>query len=82
MPQTDPCRRSARRAVRAPGRLRWPVGEVRVGTSGWRYASWRGAWYPPGLPQRRELEHLASRLRTVEINGSFYALQRPESYAR
>jgi len=56
------------------------MGEVRVGISGWRYAPWRGVFYPPGLPRRRELEYVASRLDTVEVNGSFYALQRPESY--
>ncbi|PFG40637.1 uncharacterized protein YecE (DUF72 family) [Georgenia soli] len=53
---------------------------VRVGISGWRYRPWRGTFYPKGLPQRRELEFVAERLRTVEINGSFYSLQRPESY--
>ena len=53
---------------------------VRVGISGWRYRPWRGSFYPKGLPQRRELEFVADRLRTVEINGSFYSLQRPESY--
>jgi uncharacterized protein YecE (DUF72 family) len=51
-----------------------------IGTSGWRYAPWRGVFYPPGLAQRRELAHLAGLLNTVEINGSFYSLQRPESY--
>src|SRR5690348_4007796 len=56
--------------------------EVRVGTSGWRYASWRGDFYPAGLVQRRELEHLASRLNAVELNGSFYSLQRPSTYER
>lgn len=53
---------------------------VRVGISGWRYAGWRGVFYPPGLPQRRELEYVAERMPTVEINGSFYSLQRPSSY--
>jgi uncharacterized protein YecE (DUF72 family) len=53
---------------------------VRVGISGWRYAGWRGVFYPPGLPQRRELEHAASRLTSIEVNGSFYALQRPSTY--
>ncbi|SEC54703.1 Uncharacterized conserved protein YecE, DUF72 family [Paramicrobacterium humi] len=56
--------------------------DVRVGTSGWRYAGWRGDFYPDGLPQRRELEYLAHRLSTVEINGSFYSLQSPDSYRR
>lgn len=53
---------------------------IRVGISGWRYAPWRGVFYPRGLPQRRELAYAASRLTTIEINGSFYSLQRPESY--
>jgi uncharacterized protein YecE (DUF72 family) len=55
---------------------------VRTGISGWRYPPWRGVFYPPGLPQRRELEYASRRLRSVEINGSFYSLQRPESYAK
>jgi uncharacterized protein YecE (DUF72 family) len=58
------------------------VGVVRVGISGWRYPPWRGVFYPPGLPQRRELEHASRALRTVEINGSFYSLQHPDSYRR
>lgn len=56
------------------------MGDVRVGISGWRYPPWRGTFYPPGLPQRRELEYVGERLSTVEINGSFYSLQRPERY--
>ena len=55
-------------------------GDVRIGISGWRYAPWRGVFYPPGLPQRRELEYAAHHLGSVEINGSFYSLQRPDSY--
>jgi uncharacterized protein YecE (DUF72 family) len=56
--------------------------QVRIGISGWRYAPWRGVFYPRGLPQRRELEYAASRMNSIEINGSFYSLQRPESYQR
>jgi uncharacterized protein YecE (DUF72 family) len=55
---------------------------VRVGISGWRYAPWRGAFYPPELPHRRELEYAAGIFQTIEINGSFYSLQRPESWRR
>ncbi|WP_460405803.1 DUF72 domain-containing protein [Actinophytocola sediminis] len=51
-----------------------------IGTSGWVYPPWRGEFYPPGLAQRRELEHLSGRLNSVELNGSFYSLQRPASY--
>ncbi|HEX6756705.1 MAG TPA: DUF72 domain-containing protein [Mycobacteriales bacterium] len=50
--------------------------------SGWTYAPWRGVFYPPDLPHRRELAYAASRLNSIEINGSFYALQRPGSYRR
>lgn len=56
------------------------VPTVRVGISGWRYPPWRGVFYPPGLPQRQELSYAAGRLNTVELNGSFYSLQRPASY--
>lgn len=57
-------------------------GVVRVGTSGWRYAGWRGDFYPAGLPQRRELEYIGEHFSTLELNGSFYSLQRPASYHR
>ena len=57
-------------------------GDIRIGISGWRYAPWRGQFYPPGLAQRRELEYAAERFSSVEINGSFYSLQRPSSYLR
>ena len=56
-------------------------GSVYIGISGWRYVPWRGVFYPPGLVQHRELEYASSQLPTIEINGSFYSLQRPESYA-
>ncbi|HZZ97168.1 MAG TPA: DUF72 domain-containing protein [Jatrophihabitantaceae bacterium] len=55
-------------------------GVARVGISGWTYPPWRGVFYPRGLPHRRELEYVAEQLSTVEINGSFYALQKPSSY--
>lgn len=53
---------------------------IRIGISGWRYEPWRGVWYSEGLPQRRELEFCGRHFPTVEINGSFYSLQRPEYY--
>jgi uncharacterized protein YecE (DUF72 family) len=55
--------------------------EVRIGISGWRYAPWRGKFYPNGLRQKDELAYAASKFTTVEINGTFYSLQRPESFA-
>lgn len=58
-----------------------PRARIRVGISGWRYQPWRGTFYPKGLPQREELHYAASILPVIEINGSFYSLQRPEHYA-
>jgi len=55
-------------------------GDIRIGVSGWRYPPWRGIFYPKGLPQRDELRYASGRLNSVEINGSFYALQRPRSF--
>jgi uncharacterized protein YecE (DUF72 family) len=57
------------------------AGDIRIGISGWRYKGWRGVFYPKGLPQRRELEYAAGAFRSVEINGTFYSLQRPENFA-
>jgi uncharacterized protein YecE (DUF72 family) len=57
------------------------MARARVGVSGWRYPRWRGDFYPTGLRQRDELRYVASQVSSVEINGSFYSLQRPSSYA-
>ena len=56
--------------------------ETRVGISGWRYAAWRKRFYPTGLLQRCELEYASRRFSTIEINGTFYSLQRPELFER
>jgi uncharacterized protein YecE (DUF72 family) len=55
---------------------------LHIGIAGWQYQEWRGPFYPKGVPQRRELEYASRQLSAIEINGSFYSLQRPESYAR
>ncbi|WP_245632138.1 DUF72 domain-containing protein [Edaphobacter aggregans] len=74
--------RYGREAVAAhPKRMAAATGRIRIGISGWRYAGWRGVFYPKGLAQRRELEFAALKFDTVEINGTFYSLQRPESFA-
>lgn len=57
-------------------------GKARIGISGWRYAGWRGKFYPEDLTQRRELEYASRAFNTIEINGSFYSLQLPSSYQR
>ena len=53
---------------------------IRIGISGWRYAPWRGVFYPQALPQRQELEYAARLFPSIEINGSFYSLQSPSSW--
>ena len=56
--------------------------QLRIGISGWRYAGWRGKFYPEGLAQRLELEFASRKFNSIEINGSFYSLQLPSSYVR
>jgi uncharacterized protein YecE (DUF72 family) len=58
------------------------MAQVRIGVSGWRYTPWRGVFYPRDLPQRLELWYASRVLHSLEINGSFYSLQRPEYYAQ
>lgn len=58
------------------------AGRIRVGIGGWTFEPWRGAFYPPGLAQKRELEYASRRLTSIEINGTYYGSQKPESFAR
>lgn len=55
---------------------------IRVGISGWRYDGWRGVFYPKGLPQRSELEYASRHFPAIEINGTFYSLQRAAYFRR
>ena len=54
---------------------------IHIGISGWRYTPWRGDFYPEGLTQKRELQFASRAVNSIEINGSFYALQPPKRYA-
>jgi uncharacterized protein YecE (DUF72 family) len=56
------------------------MARIRVGISGWRYPPWRGTFYPKDLAQKNELSYAASKLPIIEINGTFYSLQRPSSF--
>lgn len=55
-------------------------GQIRIGMSGWRYDEWRGTFYPDKLAQRRELEFASRQLNSIELNGTFYSTQRPNSF--
>jgi uncharacterized protein YecE (DUF72 family) len=57
-------------------------GTVHIGLSGWKYAPWRGKFYPRGLKPERELAFAASRFSSLEVNGTFYSLKRPQHFAR
>ena len=75
-------KQSVAAAVDAPGAAGWPATDLRVGISGWTYGPWRGVFYPKGLAHHRELEFASRQHNSIEINGSFYSLQRPSSYER
>ncbi len=55
---------------------------IRVGIGGWTFEPWRGTFYPEGLPQKRELEYASQHLTSIEINGTYYGSQKPESFAK
>ena len=55
-------------------------GRVRIGISGWTYKPWRGVFYPQGVSHKRELSYAASLFPSIEVNGTFYSLQRPSSF--
>ncbi len=55
---------------------------IRIGIGGWTYAPWRGTFYPDGLIQKRELEYASRQLTSIEINGTYYSLQKPATFAK
>jgi len=57
-------------------------GKVRVGIGGWTFEPWRGVFYPKDLPQKRELEYAASKLTSIEINGTYYSTFKPASWIK
>ncbi|EGF91515.1 hypothetical protein ABI_29320 [Asticcacaulis biprosthecium C19] len=58
------------------------AGRIYVGIGGWTYEPWRGPFYPDGLSQKRELEYAASKLTSIEVNGTYYGSQKPETYRK
>jgi uncharacterized protein YecE (DUF72 family) len=56
--------------------------DIRIGVGGWTYEPWRGPFYPANLAQKRELEYASRKLTSIEINGTFYGAQRPESFTK
>jgi uncharacterized protein YecE (DUF72 family) len=58
------------------------TGHIYIGVGGWTFAPWRGVFYPEKLPQAKELEYAASKLTSIEINGTYYGSQKPESFRK
>lgn len=56
--------------------------KIYVGMSGWQHAGWRGGFYPKGLVQKRELEYASRQVTSIEVNGTFYSLQKPETFQK
>ena len=54
---------------------------IHIGVGGWDYDPWRETFYPPGLPKKKQLEHLSRHVTAIEINTTFYRLQKPEWFA-
>ncbi|MFN2623558.1 MAG: DUF72 domain-containing protein [Chthoniobacterales bacterium] len=73
--------RLAANHLTAPAK-KWPRQDLHIGISGWTYAGWRGVFYPTKLAHRRGLQFASREFNSIEINGSFYSLQRPSSYQR
>jgi uncharacterized protein YecE (DUF72 family) len=57
-------------------------GRIRIGVGGWTFEPWRGPFYPKGLPQKRELEFASRALTSIEVNGTYYRTQTPDSFAK
>ncbi len=58
------------------------MGTIRVGVGGWIFPPWRGTFYPKGLKQADELSYATAHLTTIEINATFYRLQKPSSFRK
>jgi uncharacterized protein YecE (DUF72 family) len=56
--------------------------QIRIGVGGWTFEPWRGSFYPEKWPQKRELEFASRKLTSIEINGTYYGSQKPESFAK
>lgn len=57
-------------------------GRIRVGIGGWTYEPWRETFYPDDVPKARELQYASRQVTAIEVNGTFYRLQKPETFAK
>jgi uncharacterized protein YecE (DUF72 family) len=69
-------------AKTSPAKAASKAGQIYIGVGGWTFAPWRGVFYPDKWPQAKELEYAASKLTSIEINGTYYGSQKPESFRK
>lgn len=55
---------------------------TQIGTSGWQYSDWKGAFYPAQVKQADWLAYYARQFGTVEVNNAFYRLPEARVFAR
>src|SRR4051794_28422627 len=67
---------------KSPNAVPTNSGNIYIGVGGWTFAPWRGVFYPEKLTQAKELEYAASKLTSIEINGTYYGSQKPESFRK
>jgi uncharacterized protein YecE (DUF72 family) len=73
---------SPKSAAPQPSAAAQNAGHIYIGVGGWTFAPWRGVFYPDKLPQAKELEYAGSKLSSIEINGTYYGSQKPESFRK
>jgi uncharacterized protein YecE (DUF72 family) len=57
-------------------------GKIYTGIGGWTFEPWRGVFYPKGLPHAKELSYAATKLTSIEVNGTFYGTQKPAVFRK
>src|SRR5437660_7076500 len=77
-----PCSKSDKQVSKTAKSTSKNSGKIYIGVGGWTFAPWRGVFYPEKLTQAKELEYAASKLTSIEINGTYYGSQKPESFRK
>jgi uncharacterized protein YecE (DUF72 family) len=76
------CYMGMQSSFRKGSKMAGKAGKIHIGIGGWTFAPWRGVFYPEKLAQSRELGYAASKLTSIEINGTYYGSQKPESFRK
>lgn len=77
-----PAKKPAKTPAKTPPKTNAKSAEIHIGVGGWTFEPWRGVFYPKGLAQAKELSYAARQLTSIEINGTYYGSQKPESFRK